>query len=145
MLAEFPASGTYWIPDPALERKQFEDLLKTGPLAAVHILRPGIAPYAPGNFAVGVLLAFVSTGLIAALLQAAVRGLPSYGQRVGFVTLAGLAAGLYWQMADTFSNGGSWAYFGLMLVLGIAHWCILGLVLAAFIKPRAPAPAADGN
>jgi hypothetical protein len=139
LLAQFQTSGTYLIPDPSLGRKECLERVKTGPLATVHIHREGIVPYAPGGMALGALLTLAFSVLIAALLQVALPRLDSYWRRVGFVTLAGLASGFYWLLNDTVGSGGSWAFFCLTLVLGIAHWCIIGLVLAAFIKPRAPA------
>ena len=73
--------------------------------------------------------------LIAVLLGLALPALSSYASRVGFVTLAGVASGVFSHIGGTV-----WWPIGLdwgLLQLGyhIGFWLLAGVILAVFYKP----------
>ena len=141
LLQHFPNTGTYFVPSMSKDEKAMEDLYKAGPVATVHIHREGVDTMSPQVFLMGFLHQLVTVVLIAWLLKKALPGLGGYCSRLGFVAVAGLAAGF-------FSNVGFsiWMYVPLALplintVYVLTAWLVAGLVLAAFIKPK-PATAA---
>ena len=106
-----------------------------GPILQLAYRAEGGPTMPPSMFAKGLALNFVVALLISILLAIAVKSLPSYGSRVGFVLLVSLATAIW-------ANGGDaiWWFHSLKYCLGNAVYAvvaglIMGLVTAAIIKP----------
>lgn len=107
-----------------------------GPILHVFV-GEGLEPMAPSMYMQGMLHFFVSALIAGTLLAVAGNSLKSYGSRVAFVTGLGLFAAAFVRMGDVV-----WFYhsFGYQLMLAcylISSWVLAGLVLAAFIRPKA--------
>ena len=141
LLQLFPATGTYFLPGQYNGPEKCAELAKAGPIATVYIQREGSEMMPAKMFIEGFVHELAVVILIAWLLNKALPGLGGYCARVTFVTVAGLAPGIFAGLGPCI-----WMFYPLpfQLVTTIYHvttWLVAGLVLAAFIKPKAAAPA----
>ena len=134
LLAQFPRSGAYLIPAPrpGVGFNQWEELAKSGPVALVHVKGNGPTPTVVFH-----LHYLLCVGAVTLLLSWAVPAFKTYGQRLGFVVLAGVVSTLFWPVGDALAFPHSWPYFAWMIGFGLISWLIMGVVLAALIKPVA--------
>ncbi len=142
MLSEqFPSDGTYKVPySPDYEDTVWQERMGEGPIATVIIKHGGKDMESPIMMVYGFVHYLACALLIAVLLSMAVGsgsgGMTSFGKRLMFVTLTGVA------MA-AFHHGGNvvwWEYpsdFPLLTAAyDIGAWFLAGIVLAAMIKPK---------
>ena len=128
-----PADGAYHVPWYGVEEEQMLSLHEQGPLATIHYRRAGAPMGAPSVMVFGFIHMLITAGLLAFLLRMALPALHTYGQRAGFVALAGVAAAFWFEMADPI-----WWYQSLTAHLyagfySIIAFVIAGLVLAKFV------------
>lgn len=128
-----PGGGAYLMPhpsDPSMEKK-----VQAGPLAMI-IYRSG-GGRSPGVvFGGGFLHMLVSAFLMGLVLQRALPALATYGARVGFVFLAGLAGATYGHLGAPFWWNQPLRFHGLFFVYDVVSWLLVGLVLARFVRGR---------
>jgi hypothetical protein len=138
----FPETGVYWVPGMNLyaqDAERFNTLHEAGPIAMINIVQDPGPPMAPSTFVAGFLHEWIVCFLIGLLLLRVAPALPSYGSRVGFVTLAGFVmavfvdfgAVIWWRMP-----------VALELVDGVYNvvaWLLAGLVMARFVPETARA------
>jgi hypothetical protein len=135
LLEHFPVSGTYFIPGHYNDPGKIAELSAAGPIATVHLLREGRPMMDPRLLVQGFLHGLMSVFLLALLLQLALPGLGSYGARVGFTLLAGLAAAIFINLGDPIWWYQSWGWHLYRALYTVSAWLVAGLVLAAFVKP----------
>lgn len=136
--------GVYWIPGPP-ENEEWAQRHREGPVAMVVYNPEGSEPMPLALFFKGFALN-VATALVAAILLAkAARGVRGYAGRVFLVTLVGLYAGLSTSMMSW-----NWMYYPLRYSLemsadALVGALLLGLVLAAVIRPGGAIAASPGR
>lgn len=128
-------TGVYFLPGAAQGTEEYAKAHREGPIALLFFQREGAEPMAGSTFAAGFAHGWVTIALIAVLLGLALPALSSYASRVGFVTLAGVASGVFSHIGGTV-----WWPIGLdwgLLQLGyhIGFWLLAGVILAVFYKP----------
>lgn len=136
LLAHFPRTGTYIIPGPHNEATTLTRLHEAGPLAMVHLVREGRPVMSGATFGLGFLQELVVVMLVGGLLHMARPSLPTYVQRVRFVTLAGFAAVVFSELGAPIWWNHPWPFHIVSAVYGVTGWFVVGLVLAAFIRPK---------
>ena len=141
LLAQFPATGSYFIPGQYNDQKTQTDLCKAGAIATVHIQREGSDMMPPQMFVMGFLHDLVTVILIGWLLRKALPSLGGYCSRVCFVAMAGLAAGFFCELTTSIWTFVPWALPLINTVYIFTAWLVAGLVLAAFVKPKPAAVA----
>ena len=141
LLQHFPSTGTYSVPSMSGDQQTMEQRFKAGPIATVHIQREGSEMMPPRMMILGFVHDLVTIILIAWLLSKALPGLGGYCSRVTFVTVAGLAAGFFTNVGASIWMFVPGAFPLLNTGYVLSAWLVAGLVLAAFIKPKAVAPA----
>ncbi len=135
MRTSLPQSGFYFFPEVDASGKMRGD--QVGGPWGVLIYHASGATSAMGRQLTIECLTNIVQALVAAFLLSLAVGLTSYTSRVGFVVLAGLMAGAamtieYWNWYGFPAN-----YTGGMLADRFIGFLIVGLVVAAFIKPAA--------
>lgn len=140
LLESFPESGTYVVPSEKNDESTFTRLHEAGPIATIHVRREGAPAMAPQVFVYGFLHGLLTCFLLGLLMRMALPGLPTYGLRVGFATLAGLTAAVFLELGQVIWWLQPWGLHLLNLIWGATAALIAGLVLAYFLRP-APAAA----
>ena len=134
LLANFPETGTYYVPGLYNPDEVIEELYEAGPVAFVHVTsREGRPRNEPTVLIKGFVLVLVVVTLIAALLRMA--ALPSYGRRVGLVVVSGLAAVVMIDLGDVVWWYLPWNWMLMQGLYNLSAWIIAGLILSAFIRP----------
>lgn len=113
-----------------------EQKYKEGPRGVMVLLPTGADPYMAKTFATGFLLDVLACFVAAWLLSKALGGLSSYGARVQFVAVLGLFAGIavhlmYWNWWEFPTN-----YTIACLADAVIGWTLVGLAIAAIVKPQ---------
>jgi hypothetical protein len=137
-------SGTYLLPGgpsregmtreqkKAAEAAQMQKMQK-GPVMFAAVRREGFGSYSRGL--ITQVLCELAAAFLLTWLLLQTRGL-SYGRRVAFLAVAGLAAGV---IADL-SNWNWWGFSGTYTAVNVVDytltWLLAGLVIAAVAKPR---------
>lgn len=145
-------SGVYMFPgmdpnatDKAAAEKSFHDKAAAGPQGLVLYQKEGGEPMAPQKIVLGFIYDFISALLVGILLVMALPGLPMYGQRVIFVTLAGVFAAF----AETTGNINWWYFpvgFGVATAIYfVIAWFIAGLIMARLIGEMGPGRSSWGE
>jgi hypothetical protein len=136
-------SGDYFYPLPAPlggSQEDYEKKMKEGPIMQISYRNEG----APGN-AVFFGLGFVhllALGIIAGfLLTLAVKSLPTYLSRVGFVLMLGIFASAAIDVENVVWMFHPWRYPTMLAVYHVSSWVLAGLVLGAVIRPPREAKA----
>jgi hypothetical protein len=140
LLEHFPANGTYIIPGLHHPPDQLAALHRAGPLAMVHLKREGAEIMGASTMIQGFVQELVTVLLIAGLLLLAGPSLPSYGTRVRFVGLAGVAVAVFTDLGAPIWWQHPWPFHLVSAVYTVTAWLVAGLVLAAFIRQRPLAP-----
>ena len=136
----FPASGAYLLPSPLDGDEKMNALSTRGPSVEVHISKESFAGAEMGKvMALGLLHMFVVAVLLSFILCGLEKAFVCWTCRVKFCAAIGLiiatcdlGAAIWWHHALGWTLAQS-AYDFLTMV-------ILGLVLAKFVTPKAPAP-----
>jgi lipopolysaccharide export LptBFGC system permease protein LptF len=108
---------------------------RRGPLVQLFYAREGADPISTTLAARGLLHFFVSSLLAAALLAVASPRLKRYGSRVGFVVLLGLFATVLVNLGAPIWFHHPWDYHLLMAAVDCFNALLMGIVLAAVVKP----------
>jgi len=132
----FPETGIYWIPGMSLyarDAERYNALHEAGPVAMINIVHEPGPPMAPATFIAGFLHEWVVCFLIGFLLLKVAPALPSYGSRVGFVTLAGVVMAVFVDLGAVI-----WWRMPLALQLAdglynVVAWLLAALVMARFV------------
>lgn len=132
------AAGVYRFPaEPTLESdwQAFTEKYQRGPVGMMMFWPQGANPMSPQPFIGAFVLNLFTATLAAWLLSLATASLSGYGQRVLFVALLGVFAGVV-----SFLTLWNWRFLptGYALVMAgelILTWALAGLVLAWRLKP----------
>jgi hypothetical protein len=134
---QFPENGTYLVPGFAQDEKKREELSKQGPVVMVHMLAvKGMPGMDPMTFVMGFVVNLVVIVLIAVALKKVAPALPTYFDRVKFVTLLGLAAAILIDVGDIAWWHIDWQWKLYQAFYNVSFWLLTGLVLGLFIKPK---------
>ena len=131
-----PETGTYVLPQMRDDEAEYTLRHETGPTAMIFVQKEGSAPMSPSTFGLGLLHEFIFALLIGALLRMTWASLPSYGGRVGFVILAGVAAAFWSELGDPIWWAHPWGFHVMNLLYAVGAWAITGLIMARFAAPR---------
>jgi len=140
LLEHFPESGTYVIPGERSDEGTFTRLHQAGPIATIHVRREGAPAMNPQVFVKGFLHGLLTCFLLGLMMKMALPGLPTYGLRVGFATLAALTAAVFLELGEVVWWYQPWGLHLVNLVWSATAGLIAGLVLAYFLRPS-PAAA----
>jgi hypothetical protein len=140
-------TGVYMVPwsddeaDWSNSESEWFQRHKSGPLLSIYYTREGSEPMGPEVILGGFVIDLLAAMLAAALLSCAVKAgscCAGYWPRVGFVAGLGVFEALvgdtaYW----------NWMHFPVdytiaMVVDGGIGWTLVGLVVAAIVKPKQP-------
>ncbi len=117
------------------DRKNFEDKHNKGPLVEISYQAGGANPMDPLYFALG-FAHLVALGIVAGfLLIMALKGLPTYLGRVGYVFLLGIFASAAIDVAAVVWFHHPWRYSTMLAIYHTSNWLLAGLVLGAIIRP----------
>lgn len=136
-------TGVYTVPfttdstemsDPESE---FVKAHNAGPIYTIYYNKEGAPPMGPDTLISGLVIDLFAVGLAACLLSSALADCRSYARRVGFVIGLGIfvalaAHGAYWNWMR-FPT----AYTIHFIVDSVIGWTLVGLVIAAIVKPTA--------
>ncbi|HUG10896.1 MAG TPA: hypothetical protein VMM36_07775, partial [Opitutaceae bacterium] len=132
----FPNDGMYTVPGMSLDEETRHAHHEAGPIATVHIKHAGAPAMTAKYFIVGFAHCWVSALLLTFLLvKASPAVLASYGSRVWFVTLTGVAIAVVSDFSFPVYWGHPWPVYILNAVHIIGGVLVTGLVLAKFVKP----------
>ncbi len=143
-------SGVYIVPsgnddeDMMDPESEFVKRHQAGPIFAIYFHKGGLEPMSGSVLGLGFLIDFLGAAIVASTLSCAVSGTcRSYPQRVGFVTgfgvflaLMGHVAYYNWMHFDGF-------YTAMFVVDVVVGWFLVGLVVAAIIRPPREAAPTD--
>jgi hypothetical protein len=126
----------YTVPGMANNEEAMIRLHETGPIATVHIKHAGENPMGAKFFIMGITHTWVSALLLTFLLaKASPHVLSSYGRRVWFVTLVGVAIAVVSDLGFPVFWGHPWPVYIFSAGYIIGGMFVVGLVLAKFVKP----------
>jgi hypothetical protein len=132
----FPKDGMYTVPGMAQDPETMNALHVAGPIATVHIKHEGAPAMTPKFFIMGIAHSWVSALLLTFLLvKASPVVLASYGSRVWFVTLTGVAITVVSDFSFPIYWGHPWPVYLFNAGHIIGGMFVTGLVLAKFVKP----------
>jgi len=140
LVETFGETGVYVVPGNTDDQAAWTERHRAGPVALVHVQVEGVEPMSPGVFLHGFLHMLASTLLIALVLRVVLPCLPSYGGRVTFLLLVGVAAAVASNLAKPIWWYQSWSFHTVHAIFDVTSWLVVALVLAAFVKPEEPAP-----
>jgi len=136
--AHFPEKGTYFVPASTNEQETRSKLYLRGPIAMVHMLSPSGRPEMDSSIlAKGFLANLAFIIVVGLLLRRVAAALPTYGNRVMFAILAGLACTLLTDIGDIAWWTMDWQWRAYTGFYHFSAWVIVGIVLAAFVSPTA--------
>ncbi|MEE8528851.1 MAG: hypothetical protein V3S70_09800 [Gammaproteobacteria bacterium] len=141
----FQESGTYFVPGDMDDEEAWNKRREAGPLALVFYQKEGAPAMQPMIFTQGFVHYFLTCLLIGVLMRMVLSSLASYGDKVKFTTLAGVAASFFTNLSDAIWMTAPLDYQIFVGIYDITVWVIAGLVLGKFIgrdKPAAPSQAA---
>lgn len=132
----FPNDGMYTVPGMGLDQETMNARHLAGPIATVHIKHAGAPAMSAKFFVVAIAHCWVSTLLLTFLLvKASPSVLASYGSRVWFVTLTGVAIAVVSDFSFPVYWGHPWPVYLFNAGHIIGGMLVTGLVLAKFVKP----------
>ncbi len=140
------SKGVYPIPSrpqkdaPAEAQQSYEAKYRRGPVGMIFYDPAGMNPMMPGQMAFGLLLAILSSAMVAWFLARSTACAASYIARVAYCGMFGIfiAVASNLMMWNWFNEPNDWSY-GLV-VDSIVGWILVGLAIAALIKSPPPAP-----
>jgi hypothetical protein len=143
MFSHEAENGEYLYPMPqglgATEddRKAFVENHKKGPLIEISYRNEGADPMDPLYFGIG-FVHLLCLGIIAGfLLIMALKNLPNYLSRAGFVFLLGVFAAALIDVGSVVWMLHPWRYPAMLAIFHASSWLLAGLVLGAVIRqPR---------
>jgi hypothetical protein len=138
----FPTTGTYLLPSPLDGEERMNELSARGPMVEIHISKEPFTSADTGkSMALGFLHMFVVSLLLTIILCNLVKSFECWSCRVKF------CAGIGLLVATCDFGQIIWWHHSLGWTLAQAlydllTYTVIGLVLAQFVTPKAPAPAA---
>lgn len=138
----FPASGAYLLPSPLDGDAKMNELSARGPMLEVHIVKEPFGNAEMGKcMALGFLHMFVVSLLLSMILCGLARAFECWTCRVKFCAAIGLLVAtcdlgqaIWWHHALGWTLAQS--------IYDFLTYVVIGLVLAKFVTPKVPAPAA---
>jgi hypothetical protein len=130
----FPENGTYLFPAMYADEAEAEKMYSAGPVGILQMTsvdgRPAFDPRIMLN---GFLVNTIVVCLIAVVLRTAITALPTYGSRVKFAALIGLACAFLADIGEV-----AWWDVGLAwnvhkAIYTVSAWVVTALVLAKFV------------
>lgn len=137
--ANLPESGVYILPYPTSDDPTDAEMVKRyieGPVVQIFYRNPGLNPMDSKTFAMGALHSFLCSLLVVWLLYTARASLPSYLQRVGFVTVIGLVATISTEVAYPIWWQHTWDFHLMTMLEHAIAWALVGFGIAGIIKKR---------
>jgi hypothetical protein len=131
----FPESGTYMIPGPHHDPDAIKELRETGPVATILIRSKKNIPSERSVFIRGLVQTLVATFLLSCLMNYTCTA-KSYWSKVGTIALAGLAAAVYNDLADSIWWYQPWHWNLVKAAYDLTAWTVAGLVIARIVKPK---------
>jgi len=137
-----PHEGVYYFPPRPSNREDtaamevWMEAHRQGPVGMIFWQPVGDEPMSVTNLAQGLLLEIGMVMLAGVLLALALPSLPTYGNRLLFVTGLGLFVVLAARMSDWVFMGFPTRYTASIALGGVVSWVLVGLVLAGIVKPR---------
>ena len=128
--------GVYVVPEPPGQEmtEGWKAMHRQGPIATIFYRTRGMEPMAPTVFVLGFVHNLVTCLLIGLLLGKAIPALPSYGARVGFVVLAGVAATVWGHAGDPIWMAHPWRFHLLAMGYDFVAWTLAGAILGKFVR-----------
>lgn len=145
-------SGVYIVPhgnneeDMMDPESEFMKRHQAGPIFAVYYRKEGLDPMSASVLGLGFLTDLLGVAIVASMLGCATHGTcRSYAKRVGFVTGFGVFLALMGHVSYY-----NWMHFeayytAMFIVDAVVGWLLVGLVVAAIIRPATVAPSGDQN
>ena len=127
-----PKTGVYYLPFESADERPGE------PAAFVNLRPDGWGMSIARTMIVGLIGLFVAALLVLWLLGRA--RIPTYGGRVGFIALAGLAIAFYGNFVYWNWYGFPTSYTIVQMLDALIGWALAGLVMARFAGSRNKAP-----
>ena len=138
--AAMPESAMYLYPGYGDESDpDFQTRHRTGPIFSVMYFAGGTEPMPPSVLMLGFLHFFFSALLAGFLLWMALPALPRYVQRVAFVALLGIFAGVFIRLSDPIWYYFPWKFAVVALLYVVVAWLLAGLVMGAVMRPASSA------
>jgi len=135
-LAEhLPRSGMYYVPSMDEQSDTYAERHRSGPIATIFVRLEGAEPMSPVSLLVGLLHEAIFAFMVGLLLLMAMPALGSYRRRVLFVTVAGVAAAFWFELADPIWWYHPWGFHLANAFYSVVAWFIAGLILARFLRP----------
>jgi len=134
LLQNFPETGNYIVPGMSDDKAKMESLHTAGPIAFVALQREGGPMMNPKYLGLGFLQYFVAMLFAGSILRRVASALPTYGSRVGLVTLIGLIVAVLGHLSLPVWWKAPWPFFLVVAVYGTVSTLLGGLVLAKFVK-----------
>ncbi len=132
----FPESGTYTVPSVDDAKDDADALLKIGPVATLHILSSRDAHLKAGTRKIQLAQIALTTFLIGWILRMTRPALVTYRARLTFLTLLGITAAAYNDLADPAWTFYTWRWMLAKAVFHLTSWIIAGLIMDFFIRYR---------
>jgi len=146
MVSHDTENGEYFYPMPPPlgagedTLKAYKDKRKSGPLMEISYRNEG-APGDAAFFGLG-FLHLLALGIIAGfLLMMAVKALPTYLSRVGFVLMLGIFASAAIDVEKVVWMMHPWKFQTMLAVYHVSSWVLAGIILGAIIRPPREAKA----
>lgn len=138
----FPATGTYLLPSPLDGEDRMNELSARGPMVEVHITKEPFTGADMGKtMAFGFLHMFVISLLLSIILCGREKSFERWTCRVRFCAAIGLLVATC-DLGQTIWWHHSLGWSLAQAVYDFLTYTVIGLVLAKFVTPKAPAPAA---
>lgn len=140
LAAQLPATGTYFLPDPAagaMDADAWAAQHRAGPLVTIHYRRAGAEPMSAATFALGFLQIAAAMLLVALLLRRVASALGGYGARVAFVVLLGVLGVVWSNLGQPIWYFYPWTYPLFTSLYDVVAFALGGAILARFVVPKA--------
>jgi hypothetical protein len=137
-----PATGTYYIPWEGMEgspeeKAAWEARHAAGPIVTLCVRKDGVSANMGPVMIKGFVHFVVSAFLAALLLRMAAPALPTWGKRVGLLTVAGVFGSVAMQMSPSIWWYAPWGFTLFNMVATVSGWILAALVLAKFVDAPA--------
>jgi hypothetical protein len=135
--AQFPADGTYILPDPRSAPEVLAEQMKRGQLVMVHVKKSGCKEMDPAILAKGFVLEFVCCLLLAFIMQKVAGGFHTYGCRLMFCIAVGVLLTLFTNGSQAIWWQQAWGWHLMTMLHDVIAFALAGAVLAKFHTPKA--------
>jgi hypothetical protein len=137
----FPADGTYILPDPRNSPEIMAEQMNRGQLMTVHIKKTGVKAMDGAVMGQGFLLDFTCCLLLVFIMEKVAAGLRTYLCRFMFSLSVGLLLTLFAHGGQAIWWQQAWGWHLMTMLHDVVAFALAGAVLGFFL--RNPAPAAQ--